>query len=130
MEGDPDDEVNRGIMPNSFVHIFDAVKGMPASVEFLVRASFLEIYLEDVFDLLNKDARAKMEVKGQSRAGYRFAGRRVRSLATYRCASLVAACREQRQRYFCERFEYICGQVCSRSHESAEAWQNGTQSGR
>ncbi len=63
MEGVPDNEELRGIMPNSFYHIFDAVSKSAENIEFLVRASFIEIYLDDVYDLLNKDERSKMEVK-------------------------------------------------------------------
>lgn len=32
MEGDPDDENLRGIMPNSFYHIFDNVNAAPANM--------------------------------------------------------------------------------------------------
>ena len=63
MEGVVDDESLRGIMPNSFHYIFDKVAAAHANVKFLVRASFLEIYLDDVYDLLNTDKRKRMEVK-------------------------------------------------------------------
>ena len=41
----------RGITPNSFEHIFETIKLTP-DTEFLVRATFLEIYNEDIRDLL------------------------------------------------------------------------------
>ena len=64
MEGVVDDEALRGIMPNSFHYIFDKVAAAHANIKFLVRASFLEIYLDDVYDLLNTEAKRKrMEVK-------------------------------------------------------------------
>ena len=63
MEGVVDDEALRGIMPNSFHYIFDKVAAAHANIKFLVRASFLEIYLDDVYDLLNTDKRRRMEVK-------------------------------------------------------------------
>ena len=63
MEGVVDDESLRGIMPNSFHYIFDKVAAAHANIKFLVRASFLEIYLDDVYDLLNPDKRKRMEVK-------------------------------------------------------------------
>ena len=63
MEGVVDDAALRGIMPNSFHYIFDKVSAAAASVRFLVRASFLEVYLDDVFDLLSKEGRQRMEVK-------------------------------------------------------------------
>ena len=64
MEGVVDDESLRGIMPNSFHYIFDTIAKAPSTIQFLVRASFLEIYLDDVFDLLSTDKeRTRMEVK-------------------------------------------------------------------
>jgi kinesin family protein 3/17 len=79
MEGVPGDEVLRGIMPNSFTHIFEHIDSRASSnLEFLVRASFLEIYLEEVYDLLNATTRAKMEVKESKDKGI-F----VKDLSTY-----------------------------------------------
>jgi len=78
MEGVPDDPNLRGITPNAFYHIFDAVNNAPGNVEFLVRASFLEIYNDEVFDLLNKEARKKMSVKESKDKGV-F----VKDLSTY-----------------------------------------------
>jgi hypothetical protein len=69
MEGVPDSDDLRGIMPNSFYHIFDAVSQSAENMEFLVRASFIEIYLDDVYDLLNKEERTKMEVKESKEQG-------------------------------------------------------------
>ncbi len=61
MEGKPDDPDLRGIMPNSFYYIIDAVGKAANNMEFLVRASFLEIYNDDVYDLLNHETRRKMQ---------------------------------------------------------------------
>lgn len=47
MEGRPDPPELRGIIPNSFSHIFDYVSNAE-SVQFLVRASYLEIYNEEI----------------------------------------------------------------------------------
>ena len=64
MEGVVDDEQQRGIMPNSFHYIFDNIAKAPSTIQFLVRASFLEIYLDDVFDLLSSEKdRCRMDVK-------------------------------------------------------------------
>ncbi len=64
MEGIASDPNLRGIMPNSFEYVFAAVQAAPKNVEFLVRASFLEIYLDEVYDLLAKDeVRKKMDLK-------------------------------------------------------------------
>lgn len=70
MEGVIDNVDLKGIMPNSFDYVFNAVKGAAKNVEFLVRASFLEIYLDEVYDLLNqKDARQRMDVKEDPQRG-------------------------------------------------------------
>src|SRR3546814_18996339 len=52
----------RGVIPNAIGHIFDHVKAS-SNVEFLVRCSFLEIYNEDVCDLLATDAHVKLELR-------------------------------------------------------------------
>ena len=56
MEGKDDPPSERGILPHAFRHVFDAVAETAGpGVESLVRASFLEIYNENVRDLLAKD---------------------------------------------------------------------------
>ncbi len=47
MMGVEDPAVNRGVIPRSFEHIFDHV-AVTSDVKFLVRASYLEIYNEEV----------------------------------------------------------------------------------
>ena len=42
-----------GIIPNAFVHIFNHIS-VTKDKEFLIRASFIEIYNEEVRDLLGK----------------------------------------------------------------------------
>ena len=63
MEGKQDPPHLRGIIPNSFQHIFDYVSSADKSKQFLVRASYLEIYNEDIRDLLSKDPKNKLEMK-------------------------------------------------------------------
>ena len=63
MEGRPDPPNLRGIIPNSFQHIFDHIAGAGDEKQFLVRASYLEIYNEDIRDLLSKDPKNKLELK-------------------------------------------------------------------
>ena len=53
MEGVADDPDLRGIIPNSFEQIFDRVSLALPNQEFLVRASYLEIYNEEIRDLLS-----------------------------------------------------------------------------
>lgn len=62
MEGRPDPPHLRGIIPNSFQHIFDYVGGA-RDQQFLVRASYLEIYNEEIRDLLSKDPKNSLELK-------------------------------------------------------------------
>ena len=53
MEGDRSSSVNKGIIPRSFEHIFTIIKGT-TNKQFLVRCSMLELYNEEVRDLLSK----------------------------------------------------------------------------
>ena len=59
----------RWIIPRSFEHIFYAVEQHPTA-QFLIRVSFLEIYNEDVFDLLSKDTTKKYDVKENPDTGF------------------------------------------------------------
>ncbi len=51
MEGTGDDI---GIIPRSFSKIFEMIKQKSKNTSYLVRVSYLEIYLEKIRDLLNK----------------------------------------------------------------------------
>eukprot|EP00049_Salpingoeca_infusionum_P002080 m.53909 g.53909 ORF g.53909 m.53909 type:complete len:1163 (-) comp11376_c0_seq3:388-3876(-) len=62
MEGIPDPPEHRGLTPRSFEHIFQEV-AVRENTKFLVRASYLEIYNENVRDLLGKDHSAKLDLK-------------------------------------------------------------------
>lgn len=59
MEGKLDPPELRGIIPRTFDHIYRVIEGTP-SKQFLVRASFLELYNEEVRDLLSKNAKNKL----------------------------------------------------------------------
>jgi hypothetical protein len=63
MEGVPDDPVHRGIIPNAFQHIFDHVALKGSNQTYLVRASYFEIYNEEIRDLLSSDPKASLELK-------------------------------------------------------------------
>jgi hypothetical protein len=62
MEGRPDPPSLRGVIPNSFQHIFDYVSNS-RDAQYLVRASYLEIYNEEIRDLLSKDPKNSLELK-------------------------------------------------------------------
>ena len=64
MEGKNDPPELRGIIPRAFQQIFDAIATRGgANVEHLVRASYLEIYNEEIRDLLSKQTQNKLELK-------------------------------------------------------------------
>ena len=62
MEGVRSIPEKKGIIPNSFAHIFGEISKAGGDVKFLVRVSYLEIYNEDICDLLSKDMKKKLEV--------------------------------------------------------------------
>lgn len=63
MSGNPCLSDQRGIIPNSFSHIFEAISLSDSSQMFLVRCSYLEIYNEEIRDLLDYDPSLKLELK-------------------------------------------------------------------
>jgi len=52
MMGIANDLENRGIIPNCFAHIFGCLEQGEEGKRFLIRCSYLEIYNEEVYDLL------------------------------------------------------------------------------
>ena len=68
MMGIVDDPNLRGIIPNAFSHIFGYIKTEGESKKFLVRCSFVEIYNEEVRDLLG-DSSKKLEVRENPKKG-------------------------------------------------------------
>lgn len=59
----------RGIIPNSFAHIFGAIAKAGEENCFLVRVSYMEIYNEEIRDLLAKDQNMRLEVKERPDVG-------------------------------------------------------------
>uniref|UniRef100_A0A8C3GC50 Kinesin-like protein n=1 Tax=Cyclopterus lumpus TaxID=8103 RepID=A0A8C3GC50_CYCLU len=53
MQGAWMDPQKRGVIPNAFDHIFTHISRSQSDKQYLVRASYLEIYLEEVLDLLD-----------------------------------------------------------------------------
>jgi ADP-ribose pyrophosphatase YjhB (NUDIX family) len=68
MSGVLDDEVLKGITPRSFESIFNHIN-IDNNKQYLVRASYLEIYKEEVLDLLNKGGVQKLELKEKPGSG-------------------------------------------------------------
>ncbi|VDK35530.1 unnamed protein product [Taenia asiatica] len=68
MQGVTDDCVNKGIISRSFEHIFETT-AVSSDLKYLVRASFLEIYNEELRDLLGKETKIKCELKEHPEKG-------------------------------------------------------------
>lgn len=62
MQGVKSPQEQRGIIPRSFEHIFEAIDASE-NMKYLVHASYLEIYNEDIRDLLGDDTRKRLELK-------------------------------------------------------------------
>lgn len=68
MEGVRNDPDRRGVIPNSFEHIFTHIS-RSQNQQYLVRASYLEIYQEEIRDLLSKDQSRRLELKERPDTG-------------------------------------------------------------
>lgn len=68
MQGTLNPPSARGIIPRSFEHIFEAIS-VVENKKFLVVASYLEIYNEDIRDLLGSDIKKKLELKENPQSG-------------------------------------------------------------
>jgi len=62
MMGIPHDDKLKGIIPRTFEHIMDVIE-TNSQKKFLLRCSYLEIYNEEIHDLLSSDVRARYELK-------------------------------------------------------------------
>lgn len=68
MEGVRNDPEKRGVIPNSFEHIFTHIS-RSQNQQYLVRASYLEIYQEEIRDLLSKDQSRRLELRERPDTG-------------------------------------------------------------
>ncbi|XP_009994071.1 PREDICTED: kinesin-like protein KIF17 [Chaetura pelagica] len=68
MQGIMEPSTQKGIIPRAFEHIFESVQCAENS-KFLLRASYLEIYNEDIRDLLGADTKQKLELKEHPEKG-------------------------------------------------------------
>ncbi|GBN34502.1 Kinesin-like protein KIF17, partial [Araneus ventricosus] len=62
MQGITHPPSQKGIIPRAFEHIFEAIS-ITENTKFLVHASYLEIYNEEIRDLLGKETKKKLELK-------------------------------------------------------------------
>ncbi|MCI4395701.1 hypothetical protein PGIGA_G00195060 [Pangasianodon gigas] len=68
MQGEWTEAERRGIMPSSFEHIFTHIS-RSQNQQYLVRASYLEIYQEEIRDLLTTDHSKRLELKESPESG-------------------------------------------------------------
>ncbi|KAJ1525077.1 hypothetical protein ONE63_009921 [Megalurothrips usitatus] len=68
MQGVREPANQRGIIPRAFEHVFEAV-AVDAKHRFLVLASYLEIYNEEIRDLLGNDSRRSLELRENPEKG-------------------------------------------------------------
>ena len=66
VEGDP---FLQGIMPRSFTDVFCRIENDSVETQFLVRASYLEIYNEEIRDLLSKNPKNKLDLHEKPDSG-------------------------------------------------------------
>ena len=74
MEGKGDDPSQQGVIPNSFDKIFATIDADDTGREYLVKVSMLEIYNEEVRDLLGKDPKARLELRDAKKGGVEVPG--------------------------------------------------------
>uniref|UniRef100_A0AC35TYJ1 Kinesin motor domain-containing protein n=1 Tax=Rhabditophanes sp. KR3021 TaxID=114890 RepID=A0AC35TYJ1_9BILA len=73
----------KGLVPRAFEHIFEAV-ATTAHTKFLVKASYVEIYNEEIRDLLGADRNQKLEIKENADKGVYVSG-----LSNHICHNMV-----------------------------------------
>ncbi|RLN71178.1 hypothetical protein BBJ28_00017806 [Nothophytophthora sp. Chile5] len=76
-------DLSDGLIPRALKHLFALLEQAPSDAKFVVRASYCEIYNEQVFDLLNPTSGA-LHVRWNARAGFY-----VQDLLVVRCDSLA-----------------------------------------
>ena len=62
MQGIHEPQAQRGIIPRAFEHVFETIDSSE-NMKYLVHASYLEIYNEEIRDLLSKDVKKKLDLK-------------------------------------------------------------------
>ena len=71
MMGDPEFPELKGIIPRCFSHIMSIIVAAPDDKKYMVRCSFLEIYNEEIFDLLQHDKKiTKCEIRHSPSTGF------------------------------------------------------------
>ncbi|XP_022617102.1 kinesin-like protein KIF17 isoform X2 [Seriola dumerili] len=68
MQGVSEPAAQRGVIPRAFEHVFESIQ-CAENTKFLVRASYLEIYNEEIRDLLGTDTKQRLELKEHPERG-------------------------------------------------------------
>ena len=68
MQGVPSPANQVGILPRAFEHLFESISTSD-NTKYLVMASYLEIYNEEIRDLLSQDTKKSLELKEHSERG-------------------------------------------------------------
>ncbi|KAG1668483.1 hypothetical protein FOA52_005256 [Chlamydomonas sp. UWO 241] len=63
MQGRDEPPELRGITPSSFNYVFEKIGSIESTHQYMVRASYIEIYNEEIRDLLSKDHTKRLELK-------------------------------------------------------------------
>jgi hypothetical protein len=66
---DAENASERGVIPNAIRHIFGAIDAAETGKKFLVRCSYLEIYNEQILDLLGKNNGENLSIKEDPNKG-------------------------------------------------------------
>ena len=69
MEGDFETDINKGIIPRSFDLMFNIIK-TTYNTNFLIQCSYLELYNEEVRDLLAKNNKQKLDIREDPETGF------------------------------------------------------------
>ncbi|CAD5226821.1 unnamed protein product [Bursaphelenchus xylophilus] len=73
MQGDDKIQSTRGIIPRTFEQIFESI-AVVSQTKFLVHVSYLEIYNEEIRDLLGENRQQKLDIKERGDRGVYVAG--------------------------------------------------------
>ncbi|CAG9759578.1 unnamed protein product [Ceutorhynchus assimilis] len=69
MTGNDKDPELKGIIPNTFIHIFQKIANSTEDRSFVVKVMYLEIYNEEVRDLLGKDPNKQLQIRERQDIG-------------------------------------------------------------
>ena len=79
MQGIKSPASQRGIIPRSFEHIFEVIDSSE-NMKYLVHAAYLEIYNEEIRDLLGTESKKKLELKEHPDKGVHVPGNTIVSI--------------------------------------------------